>query len=309
MGMNVQETIASPQVWHPQTAAEAWHLKQSLGTDSIYVSGGTLLRTQWEAGIAAMPKHFINLSSIRGLSEIRVGESGLIIGGQVKLQACRMNTMIQRYFPMLTEALRLTAAPSIRQLATLGGNIASSIGDSLPALLGYDAEVVWFNGIEEQLILLKDWLQIARNLHPERLLLRVQLPFQQREEADGLEPGHEELVHSKTKRFYAYHKVGRREAFTPSVVTVSISGILTEARIVKDIRIALGGGQMIPIRLEQLERELIGETVDTQTIRHAYGRVVQLYEPREDIFASSAYRQTTAANVIAAELWKIAAEA
>lgn len=76
MGMNVQETLASPLVWHPQTPQEAWQLKQTYGTESIYISGGTLLRTFWESGMAAMPQHFIDLSTIRGLRELRIGEAG-----------------------------------------------------------------------------------------------------------------------------------------------------------------------------------------------------------------------------------------
>ncbi|MGO4544037.1 FAD binding domain-containing protein [Paenibacillus sp. 2TAB23] len=306
MGMNVQGTKSSPQVWYPQTAAEAWRLKKSYGTESVYISGGTLLRTQWESGVAAMPKHLIDLSAIRGLGEIRIGEAGLVIGGQVSLEACRTHPIIQRHFPMFTEALRLTAAPSIRRLGTIGGNIASNIGDSLPALLGYNAHVVWYNGMEDLQITLSEWLKIAGMLHTERLLLQIQLPFQVDKTLDGHEVEHLLAVNSKTKRFSAYHKVGRREAFTPSVVTVSVSGSLSEKMEVNEIRIALGGGQMIAQRLEELEQELLGEVVDAQLLRHVYNRIMQLYKPREDLFASASYRKTTAAHLITAELWKAA---
>ncbi|CAM4268967.1 carbon-monoxide dehydrogenase medium subunit [Paenibacillus endophyticus] len=306
MGMNAQGSMAFPQVWHPQTAAEAWHLKQSFGTDSVYVSGGTLLRTQWESGVAAIPKHLIDLSAIRGLGEIRIGETGLVIGGQVSLEACRTHPIIQRHFPIVTEALRQTAAPSIRRLGTIGGNIASNIGDSLPALLGYNAHVVWYNGMEDLQITLSEWLKIAGMLHTERLLLQIQLPFQADETLEGHEVEHLRSVISKTKRFSAYHKVGRREAFTPSVVTASVSGSLSEKKEVNEIRIALGGGQMIAQRLEELERELLGKVIDVQLLRHVYNRIMQLYKPREDLFASVSYRKTTAAHLIASELWKAA---
>jgi xanthine dehydrogenase C subunit len=306
MGMNVPETMTSPLVWHPQTAADAWQLKQAYATDSVYISGGTLLRTYWESGIAALPKHLIDLSTVRGLKEIRVGETGLLIGGQMSLQACRTNAFLQRHFPMVTEAIRTIAAPSVRHLATIGGNVASNIGDSIAALLAYDAEVLWYDGIAEQVLPLTEWLHIASapNRADERLLLSVLLPFKETEEQAASNDFDGKDSISKMKRFGAYHKVGRREAFTPSVVTAAIKGSLASDGVLQEIRIALGGGQTVPQRLEQLEKEIVGAPLDSQLLQHVYDRIIQLYEPREDLFASAAYRRTTAANIIVTELWK-----
>ncbi|WP_141502878.1 FAD binding domain-containing protein [Paenibacillus luteus] len=307
MGMNIQETIASPLVWHPQTAAEAWQLKQTYDIEAVYTSGGTLLRTQWESGISAMPQHLIDLSAIRGLNELRVGEAGLVVGGQTSLQSCRSNALLSRHFPMVTEAIRTIAAPSVRQLATIGGNVASSIGDSIAALLGYDAEVIWFDGTREHRALLSEWLHeaSAAKRGNERLLLSVLLPFEESLGETPVSNGAEDLT-SQMKRFGAYHKVGRREAFTPSVVTACINGVLTCSNVIKQIRIALGGGQTVPVRLEGLEKEISGADVDGQLLRHVYDRTIELFEPREDLFASAAYRKSTAANLIVSELWKAA---
>ena len=308
MGMNVQETMSSPLVWHPQTAAEAWNLKQNFGIESVYTSGGTLLRTHWESGVAAMPQHLIDLSAIRGLNDSSLGEQGLLIGGQMSLQACRTNAYLQRHFPMVTEAIRTIAAPSIRQIATIGGNVASNIGDSIPALLVYDAEVNWYDGSAELQMPLPEWLQHAKDSsrENERLLLSLQLPNQITEDNSIRDCDEVKDSNAKMKRFGAYHKVGRREAFTPSVVTAAINGALTNSGELKEIRIALGGGQTIPQRLGQLEKEIIEASVDARLLQHVYDRILELYEPREDIFASAAYRKTTAANLIVTELWKAA---
>jgi len=306
MSMNVQEIMSSPLVWHPESAAEAWLLKQSYGQDGIYISGGTLLRTQWESGVSAIPRHLINLSAIRGLNEIKIGESGVIIGGQVSLQVCRTNAFLQRNFPLVTDAVRVIAAPSIRHLATIGGNVSSMIGDSIPAFLAYEAEVIWYNGLLEQQVPLSDYLLLADDPKQgnDRLLLSIILPFTQLMEESSARVDEEENAISKIKRFGAYHKVGRREAFTPSIVTAAINGALSPTGEIIELRIALGGGQMVPQRLEQLEEEIVGAAVDNQLLQHLYDRIVQVYEPREDLFATAAYRRITAANVITAELWK-----
>jgi xanthine dehydrogenase C subunit len=307
MGMNIQETMASPLVWHPQTAAEAWQLKQTYGIEGIYTSGGTLLRTQWESGISAIPRHLIDLSAIRGLNDLRIGEAGLVVGGQTSLQSCRSNTLLSRHFPMVSEAIRTIAAPSVRHLATIGGNVASSIGDSIAALLGYDAEVIWFDGTTEHRTLLSEWLPeaSAAKRGNERLLLSLLLPFEISLEETSVNHDAKDLT-MEMKRFGAYHKIGRREAFTPSVVTACLNGVLTRSSVIKQIRIALGGGQTVPVRLERLEKEINGAEVDGQLLRHVYERIIELFEPREDLFASAAYRKSTAANLIVAELWKAA---
>lgn len=304
--MNVQETMTSPLVWHPQSAAEAWQFKQTYGTDSVYVAGGTLLRTHWESGATAMPQHLIDLSGIRGSNEIRIGEAGLLIGGQTILQACRTNQLVQKYFPMVTEAIRSIAAPSIRNLATIGGNVASLVGDSITALLAYDADMIWFNGLTEQQEGLSDWLLTASgsDYGNERLLLSLQLPFKETSSGTLTDAGDEKDTNSNIKRFCAYHKVGRREAFTPSVVTAAVNGSIKKTGVLHEIRIAVGGGQTIPRRLIAIEKEIIGAAVDGRLLQHVYDRIIQLYEPREDLLASAAYRKTSAANLIVTELWK-----
>ncbi|MGO4344399.1 FAD binding domain-containing protein [Paenibacillus sp. MCAF9] len=306
MNMKAQEIMSSPLVWHPQSAAEAWLLKQSYGLEGIYISGGTLLRTQWESGVSAIPKHLIDLSAIRGLNEVKIGESGVIIGGQVTLQACRTNAFLQRNFPLVTDAVRTIAAPSIRHLATIGGNVSSFIGDAIPALLAYDAEVIWFNGELEQRVSLSSYLLQANdpNQGHERLLLSIVLPFTQLREESSACMDEEENAISTIKRFGAYHKVGRREAFTPSIVTAAILGAISPAGVLTELVIALGGGQTVPQRLERLEEEIIGAAVEHQLLQQAYDRILQEYEPREDLFATASYRKITAANVITAELWK-----
>ncbi|MBD2871159.1 FAD binding domain-containing protein [Paenibacillus arenilitoris] len=296
MGLNLRETGSTPKVWHPRTAAEAWAYKRNFGPDGVYVAGGTLLRTQWEAGIVRMPANLIDLSGVGGLSDILIGEDGLLLGSQTTLQACRMHALLQRTFPMATDAVRSIAAPSVRHLATIGGNVASVVGDAVTALLAYDASLIWHTGDGERQEELTDWLLTA--FQPgslnDRLLLSVKLPF----------PDEQDRADSSAKRVSAYHKVGRREAFTPSLVTAAVHGFLDASGTVESIRLAVGGGQTVPRRLEEAEREMTGQTLDAKLLKHVHARIMELYEPREDVFADSAYRKRTAANVIVAELWR-----
>ncbi|WP_165279891.1 FAD binding domain-containing protein [Paenibacillus protaetiae] len=210
--MSLQEREHSSFVIQPATAEEAAKLLQSLEGEAAIVAGGTLLRTHWEAGTAAIPRYMIDLGGLPGITGITNSDSGLMIGAMTPLSVCRASSLIQNAFPLLTEACRSIAAPSIRNLATLGGNIVSAIGDAIPALLVYEAVLCWHDGMQEQRELLADWLRQPRK---GRILLRVELPFSYTEE-----------MNSNMKRFTAFHKIGRREAFTPSVVTAAVDGWL-----------------------------------------------------------------------------------
>ncbi|WP_373232884.1 FAD binding domain-containing protein [Cohnella sp.] len=294
--MHTGEALQCPVVWHPLDAAEALKLKQSLGQNSVYISGGTLLRTQWEAGIAAMPLHLIDLSGISGTSGVTVQKEEMIIGAQTLLSTIRYDSNIATFFPLLADAVRQIAAPSIRNQASIGGNIVSVVGDAIPALLVYGAELIWQDGLETETIELKSWMlqpEVYQS-DPSRLLLHIRLPL--------------ESQNTNTKRFSAYHKVGRREVFTPSVVTVALSGSIDEHGMLSDVRIAAGGGQTPPHRLSHSEDLLEGNIADQELLTKLYESIIKEFEPIGDLFAGVAYRKQIAANLIVTELWKLAAE-
>lgn len=306
MTLNAQE-MSSPFVWHPNTADEAWELKQRYADDAGYAAGGTWLRTQWEAKAAVMPKHLIDIHSITDLHKIYNSEHGVSIGAGVTLGELRSHQALQHQYPMLIEAVRNIAAPSIRNSATLGGNICTSTGDILPLLLAYNAVLYWYDGHGERMETVEDWL--LAGLHPSdeggmrkhQILIRIVLPY----EADVDQADEEQLLSLRTKRFAAFHKIGRREMFIPSVVTIALSGKLDAHGMVSDMVIAAAGGQTIARRLDRVEQQLNGKRLDRYAISHAYRYTLEQYEPRGDGFASAEYRRKTAANLIAAELWKV----
>src|SRR6185312_3383239 len=93
-----EEMARSPFVWHPRDAAEAWRLKQCYREDSVYISGGTLLRTQWESGLAPMPKHLIDLGTISGMKGVTLSSKEITIGAFTALSVIRRDPVIAQYF-------------------------------------------------------------------------------------------------------------------------------------------------------------------------------------------------------------------
>lgn len=299
MAVGSYELYSVPRVWQPSDLAEAWELRRTLGADSCFVAGGTLLRTQWEAGAAAMPRHLISLeriSSLKGIQVIQTAAPGrplIRIGPLAALEEIRRNS----YSKLLAEACRTIAAPSIRHQGTIGGNVASGIGDAIPALLALEAELVWFDGGERATESLEDWLAAkdsVKDAHDHRILTGL---LASGDEIDGGSDRERE------RRIVFYHKVGRREAFVPSLVTAAGSLMLHEDGRVAMAKLAVGGGSSTARRLRETEALLEGKELTPEMTRRVLDCITSEWGAFRDAFATAEYRRTAAANLIASELW------
>lgn len=294
MGVLREEDGRLSDVFQPRSLHEAWERKMAFGDSARYVAGGTLLRTQWESGTALKPKQLIDLRQISGLADITQTEFYLSLGTLVPLSQCRSNEHLQAVAPALQEAARCIAAPSVRNLATLGGNIASGFGDILPALLVYDAELISFDGKFMTTLPLTEWL----NNHWSAMKPAADLVAEIR-----ISPARRE--NPLTDRLEIFRKVGRREAFTPSLVTVAISAWIDTEHRFREVRIAAGGGTGRPQRLSRAEAMLEDEVYTDSLLPALYEVVENSFETYGDPFATELYKKKTAGNLLVAELWKV----
>ncbi|MEK3882258.1 FAD binding domain-containing protein [Paenibacillus sp. PL2-23] len=298
MAIEMAGVPEGPEVLEPTTAEEAWRLKRSLGAGAGYVSGGTLLRTQWENGVKPMPRHMISLEKVSELTGILMTGSHVSIGASVKLNECRAHPLIMRHGELLLKAIGEIAAPSIRHLATIGGNISSLTGDAVPALMAMNASLLLFREKAWRTESIVDWIQ-GRNgaRDSDDLIGRVLLPAGNN--GSGSPPSA-----VAEEPFSFYEKVGRREAFTPSLVTVAGQGRLSEDGVVQDIRLSAGGGTALPERLTEAERELGGARLSEGLLAAIHETIRHQYKAAEDVFAGSGYRKEASANLITSQLWK-----
>ncbi|NOU92206.1 molybdopterin dehydrogenase [Paenibacillus sp. LMG 31456] len=276
------------QVWQPRTIMEAWQLKQKFTDQAIFVSGGTLLRTQWESGTVPKPLHLISLESLPELRGIHSDNQETRLGSAVTLAACLRDL---RTPTLLKQACRNIAAPSIRNIGTLGGNIMSTVGDSIPALLAVDARLVWFNGTNTIIQTTEDWLQQRRSepsMKELRLLLEIIVP---------------KLEETNYLMAPFYEKLGRREAFCPSVVTIAGELHMDTEDKIRSVRLAAGSAAAMAIRLTDTEASLEGQQLSLGLIKHIHPLIIKQFDGGTDAFASNEYRKQAAANMIAAALW------
>ncbi|MCM3410571.1 FAD binding domain-containing protein [Metabacillus litoralis] len=284
-----QSTMLKSEIFveHPITIENAIKLKVLF--EGEYVAGGTLHQIQWESGVP-LPSRLINLSCIEQLKKVRYeknDENILAIGALTSIAECITHPEIVEHCPLLTEACRNIAAPAVRNRATIGGNVASGIGDAIPALLVLDAKVKIALKDQIYVIDLATWLK-EKGSYP-FLLLDILIPLQAK----------------KTKSFY--RKVGRREAFTASLVTVSCCWSKCGHNENSFIRIAVGGGTHFPIRLQKLEKLLTGSR--SQITRDIiYNTILEEFHSYSDAFVTESYRKKVTANILTEKLETILRE-
>jgi aerobic carbon-monoxide dehydrogenase medium subunit len=127
--------------------------------DSKPVAGGTALLTIIKQGLL-LPKQLINLKKISDASEIDFGsESGLRIGALATLNTIETSPLVRQHYPALAEACHVVANIRIRNMATIGGNLAHGDYQSDPptVLAALDARIEIMSATSHRELLLADF--------------------------------------------------------------------------------------------------------------------------------------------------------
>ena len=107
----------------PTTLAGAIALLQKYGSDAKIMSGGHSLIPMMKLRLAT-PEHVIDISGIKGMEYIHEEGGYLKIGALTKEVALEESKLIHSKYPLITDATKMIADPSVRNLATVGGNLA-----------------------------------------------------------------------------------------------------------------------------------------------------------------------------------------
>ncbi|TCO72025.1 FAD binding domain-containing protein [Rhodovulum euryhalinum] len=118
----------------PDSVPGAISLLQQHGDDARVVAGGHSLIPMMKLRMAA-PGHLIDLQGIADLRGVEVGDT-IRIGALTTQSEILAHAGLAEAAPILIEAARQIADPQVRNLGTLGGNVANGDpGNDMPALM------------------------------------------------------------------------------------------------------------------------------------------------------------------------------
>lgn len=283
--LQLQKTTTSsgpettPNYFAPRSGDELAKLFQAQPNATL-VAGGT------DAGLWVTKQHrdlapIISLANVTDLQAIAETDTAFLIGAGVTY--ARLLPVIAPRWPDFAEILRRLGSAQIRNVATIGGNIAngSPIGDGPPCLIALGASVILRQGDARRELPLQDFF-IAygkQDRSPGEFVEAIRLPKPQ---AGWV--------------FKAY-KISKRFDQDISALLGAFH-LKIEAGKVEDIRIAFGGMAAVPKRALAVESALRGQAWNMHKIDTAAQLFAQDYQPIGDMRASASYRGKVAANLL-----------
>lgn len=214
------------------------------GVRSRVLAGGTdlLLQLRHEPDLC---DRLVDITAIPALHAITRQDGRVIIGAAATFSEVMESPIVQETAPLLAEACRQVGAVQIRNMGTLGGNVANAAAcaDSLPALVCLDAvaRVLTVEGEQE-------WPVSDLIVGPNR----TRIP------PGGLLVSLAYRIPPQGSRG-VFLKLGRRNAMAISRVTVAALGRLDDSGRIADARLVPGSVTPRITRFAAVEGFLLGQ--------------------------------------------------
>src|ERR1041384_987747 len=112
-------------------------------TDPILpIAGGTDLLLDLEQGHHSPIHTLVDVTSIAEMRALEVRGNELFVGAAIPVNCIVLDPLVRAHARALTEACNLIAGPQVRNVATLGGNVAHALpaADGTIALLALNAQ-------------------------------------------------------------------------------------------------------------------------------------------------------------------------
>jgi carbon-monoxide dehydrogenase medium subunit len=268
--------IPAPFEYHaPTSIGEATALLARLGEDAKVLSGGQSLIPLMKLRLAS-PPHVVDINGISGLAGIREADGVLRIGALTRESDLEESELIRTRYPLLHETSRVIADPIVRNLATVGGNLAHGdpANDHPATMLALGAEVVAAGPRGERRIPIAAFFTgpFATALRHDEILVEVRVPL------------------PSARSGGAYVKLERKVG---DFATVAVAAQLTLSAggTCELAGLGLTNVGLTPIKATAAEAALKGQRLDDATIAQAARLAAEASEPAEDLRGSVAYKR------------------
>ena len=268
----------------PKSLAEAMDAFANAPRPIIPIAGGTDLLLDLEQGRHSPVQTLLDVTTIAELTLLEQRGDELFIGASVPVNRVALDPLTVRHAEALTEACNLIAGPQVRNVATLGGNVAHALpaADGTIALLALDVEAEIASVSTAGRVVSSRRAEPVEADSEERIETR-RIPFKDLFLGPGkssLKHGEELIVgfYIKTSEFLENSEVARvsscfQRIMRPQGVALPILNCAVwlerESDIIKDIHIAVGPGGGTPFRATQAEDILRGQSLNDSTFESA----------------------------------------
>jgi aerobic carbon-monoxide dehydrogenase medium subunit len=260
----------------PGTLPEAVSLLQQHGEAAKILSGGQSLIPMMKVRLAR-PEYLIDINQIDGLQYIKEEDGYLKIGGLTREADLEASDLIRSKYPIILDTASLIADPQVRNLATIGGNLAHGdpANDHPATMLALGAEIIAIGPRGERKIPVKEFFLsvFTTALEHGEILTEIRIPMPR-----GRSGG-------------AYYKLERKVGdFATVGVAAQIS--LDPEGICQQAGIGLTNVGATPLKADRAEDFLRGKRLDDANIKQAGQLAAEVAQPSSDLRGPAEYKRS-----------------
>jgi carbon-monoxide dehydrogenase medium subunit len=241
---------------HPRDLAEALRAMAGAPGTALPLAGGTDLLLDLDQGRHAPVHTLVDITSVRELLPIEIRGHELFIGAAAPVSRIVDSPLVNQHAQALVEACELIGGPQVRNVATLGGNVAHALpaADGTVGLMVFAAEAEIASASGTRRVPFNDLFlgPGASSLkHGEELLVGFYLPI------SG-------IPNSSS----CFKRIMRPQGVALPIINLAVWLVRDRDRIV-DIRLAVGPAGPRPWLAEAAGESLRGQVLDESTSAQA----------------------------------------
>ena len=260
---------------NPNQVSEAISLLQKHGEEAKILAGGHSLIPAMKLRFA-MPEYLIDISGIDGLEYIHEEDGQLKIGAMTRESSLEESNLIKDNYPLLLDTVKMIADPQVRNMATVGGNLAHGdpANDHPATMIALRASVAVEGPNGGREIGIDDFFTdfFTTALEDNEILTEIRIPVSQ--------PG----------SGGAYQKIERKVGDYAAAAVACQLSLEADGKI-QQIGIGLTNVGPVPIRSVGAEGNLRGKTPDDSLIQESGRLAAEECNPVDDLRGSAGYKR------------------
>ncbi len=244
----------------PTSVSEAVTALTTAPGPTLPFAGGTDIILDLQQGRHSPVHTIVDLTEIPEMKLLELRDARLFIGAGIPISRIARDPLAFTHAQALTEACNLIGGPQVRNVATLGGNVAHALpaADGTIALMCLDAEAeVTGPGGTRRVPL------------PELFLGPGKSALETGEIIVGFY-----ITQIKPGQASAFKRIMRPQGVALPIMNLSI-WVNRDGDVIKKIRIAVGPGGGVPFRAHKTESFLTGKSFESKNLASALGLLVE----------------------------------
>ena len=264
-------------LYEAESPAHAVELLQEYPNAHIIAGGSDVLIEIRSGKLAGCT--LVSIQKLDELKGIQMDKNdSLRIGSLTSMSHIAKDSLIQKHFSVLAEAVQTVGGPQLRNIATIGGNVCNGVtsADSASTLLAFDAVMEYLGKDGKRLVPIQEHYMSAgkTSLLHEEILTAIIIPKESYENCFG-----------------NYIKYSMREALDIATLGCSANVRLSkDKKTIDRLRLAYGVAGPVPTRSPSAEALAKDKPANEKTIEEAAKAVLGDINPRTSWRASAELR-------------------